>query len=156
MQAPLLPQRRFHRRSQNPHFSVRLFLSEKNQRTPSVPTIPPSFPVCKSGPAKTSIFLSQSAASSADHLPVTPREDHWRRERKETSVPASGPFPIRRSSRTVPQEYAGPLSSPGKESGRRAIPGPFFYFPEKFSPPQNGEFFESQKEEHFHFSKNSP
>ena len=34
--------------------------------------------------------------------------------------------------------------------------GPFFYFPEKFSPPQNGEFFESQKEEHFHFSKNSP
>ena len=31
-----------------------------------------------------------------------------------------------------------------------------FYFPEKFSPPQNGEFFESQKEEHFHFSKNSP
>ena len=36
------------------------------------------------------------------------------------------------------------------------IPGPFFYFPEKFSPPQNGEFFESQKEEHFHFSKNSP
>ena len=38
----------------------------------------------------------------------------------------------------------------------RGIPGPFFYFPEKFSPPQNGEFFESQKEEHFHFSKNSP
>ena len=36
------------------------------------------------------------------------------------------------------------------------IGGPFFYFPEKFSPPQNGEFFESQKEEHFHFSKNSP
>lgn len=35
-------------------------------------------------------------------------------------------------------------------------PGPFFYFPEKFSPPQTGEFFESQKEEHFHFSKNSP
>ena len=35
-------------------------------------------------------------------------------------------------------------------------PPPFFYFPEKFSPPQNGEFFESQKEEHFHFSKNSP
>lgn len=35
-------------------------------------------------------------------------------------------------------------------------PRPFFYFPEKFSPPQNGEFFESQKEEHFHFSKNSP
>lgn len=34
--------------------------------------------------------------------------------------------------------------------------GPFFYFPEKFSPPQTGEFFESQKEEHFHFSKNSP
>ena len=34
--------------------------------------------------------------------------------------------------------------------------GAFFYFPEKFSPPQNGEFFESQKEEHFHFSKNSP
>ena len=34
--------------------------------------------------------------------------------------------------------------------------GPFFYFPEKFSPSQNGEFFESQKEEHFHFSKNSP
>ena len=33
---------------------------------------------------------------------------------------------------------------------------PFFYFPEKFSPPQTGEFFESQKEEHFHFSKNSP
>ncbi|MST99166.1 hypothetical protein FYJ85_19230 [Victivallaceae bacterium BBE-744-WT-12] len=32
----------------------------------------------------------------------------------------------------------------------------FFYFPEKFSPPQNGEFFESQKDEHFHFSKNSP
>ena len=32
----------------------------------------------------------------------------------------------------------------------------FFYFLEKFSPPQNGEFFESQKEEHFHFSKNSP
>lgn len=91
---------------------------------PSVPTIPPSFPVCKSGPAKTFIFLSQSAASSADHLPVTPREDHWRRERKETSVPASGLFPIRRSSRTVPQEYAGPLSSPGKESGRRAIPEP--------------------------------
>ena len=26
--------------------------------------------------------------------------------------------------------------------------GPFFYFPEKFSPPQTGEFFESQKEEH--------
>ena len=24
----------------------------------------------------------------------------------------------------------------------------FFYFLEKFSPPQNGEFFESQKEEH--------
>ena len=24
---------------------------------------------------------------------------------------------------------------------------PFFYFPEKFSPPQTGEFFESQKEE---------
>lgn len=37
------------------------------------------------------------------------------------------------------------------ENGR-----PFFYFPEKFSPPQTGEFFESQKEEHFHFSKNSP
>lgn len=36
------------------------------------------------------------------------------------------------------------------------FPGPFFYFPEKFSPPQTGEFFESQKEEHFHFSKNSP
>ena len=36
------------------------------------------------------------------------------------------------------------------------IGGPFFYFPEKFSPPQTGEFFESQKEEHFHFSKNSP
>ena len=35
-------------------------------------------------------------------------------------------------------------------------PRPFFYFPEKFSPPQTGEFFESQKEEHFHFSKNSP
>lgn len=35
-------------------------------------------------------------------------------------------------------------------------PGAFFYFLEKFSPPQNGEFFESQKEEHFHFSKNSP
>ena len=35
-------------------------------------------------------------------------------------------------------------------------PRPFFYFSEKFSPPQNGEFFESQKEEHFHFSKNSP
>ena len=34
--------------------------------------------------------------------------------------------------------------------------GAFFYFLEKFSPPQNGEFFESQKEEHFHFSKNSP
>ena len=34
--------------------------------------------------------------------------------------------------------------------------GPFFYFSEKFSPPQTGEFFESQKEEHFHFSKNSP
>ena len=33
---------------------------------------------------------------------------------------------------------------------------PFFYFSEKFSPPQNGEFFESQKDEHFHFSKNSP
>ena len=32
----------------------------------------------------------------------------------------------------------------------------FFYFLQKFSPPQNGEFFESQKEEHFHFSKNSP
>lgn len=32
----------------------------------------------------------------------------------------------------------------------------FFYFLEKFSPPQTGEFFESQKEEHFHFSKNSP
>ena len=36
------------------------------------------------------------------------------------------------------------------------FPGPFFYFPEKFSPTQNGEIFESQKEEHFHFSKNSP
>ena len=32
----------------------------------------------------------------------------------------------------------------------------FFYFLEKFSSPQTGEFFESQKEEHFHFSKNSP
>ena len=46
------------------------------------------------------------------------------------------------------------------ESGATDIsaifPRPFFYFPEKFSPPQNGEFFESQKEEHFHFSKNSP
>ena len=28
--------------------------------------------------------------------------------------------------------------------------GPFFYFPEKFSPPQTGEFFESQKEEQIH------
>ena len=36
------------------------------------------------------------------------------------------------------------------------IPRAFFYFLEKFSPPQTGEFFESQKEEHFHFSKNSP
>ena len=36
------------------------------------------------------------------------------------------------------------------------FPRPFFYFSEKFSPPQNGEFFESQKDEHFHFSKNSP
>ena len=35
-------------------------------------------------------------------------------------------------------------------------PRAFFYFLEKFSPPQTGEFFESQKEEHFHFSKNSP
>ena len=35
-------------------------------------------------------------------------------------------------------------------------PRAFFYFLEKFSSPQNGEFFESQKEEHFHFSKNSP
>ena len=29
----------------------------------------------------------------------------------------------------------------------REIPGAFFYFLEKFSPPQTGEFFESQKEE---------
>ena len=42
-------------------------------------------------------------------------------------------------------------SAENQENGR-----PFFYFPEKFSPPQTGEFFESQKEEHFHFSKNSP
>ena len=41
-------------------------------------------------------------------------------------------------------------------SDKSENPGPFFYFPEKFSPPQTGEFFESQKEEHFHFSKNSP
>lgn len=41
-------------------------------------------------------------------------------------------------------------------SGRTLIPRAFFYFLEKFSPPQTGEFFESQKEEHFHFSKNSP
>ena len=41
-------------------------------------------------------------------------------------------------------------------SSKSGNPGPFFYFPEKFSPPQTGEFFESQKEEHFHFSKNSP
>ena len=34
--------------------------------------------------------------------------------------------------------------------------GAFFYFPEKFSPPQNGEFFESQKGGNFIFSKNSP
>ena len=42
-------------------------------------------------------------------------------------------------------------TSENKKIGRA-----FFYFLEKFSPPQTGEFFESQKEEHFHFSKNSP
>ena len=51
------------------------------------------------------------------------------------------------------------LTIKGRAS-RRVFPsknaGPFFYFPEKFSPPQTGEFFESQKDEHFHFSKNSP
>ena len=38
-----------------------------------------------------------------------------------------------------------------KKDGR-----PFFYFPEKFSPPQNDEFFKSLKMGYFVISKNSP
>ena len=57
------------------------------------------------------------------------------------------------SSNLPPKRKSRPedRSAENQKNGRA-----FFYFLEKFSPPQTGEFFESQKEEHFHFSKNSP
>ena len=56
----------------------------------------------------------------------------------------------------VSPTFASPIEKPATSALRRICRRAFFYFPEKFSPPQTGEFFESQKEEHFHFSKNSP
>ena len=63
---------------------------------------------------------------------------------------ANGPIHPQNQPRKRKKPTGGPVGEESKNGG------PFFYFPEKFSPPQNGEFFESQKEEHFHFSKNSP
>ena len=69
-------------------------------------------------------------------------EDSLRRCKRSSSTSKSAP---KRKNRPEVR------SAENQENGR-----PFFYFSEKFSPPQTGEFFESQKEEHFHFSKNSP
>ena len=80
------------------------------------------------------------------------------RENNGRSAMSNRAFTTRRSFRpacnSLRQKVRQSVNGTGKnfmKNGRA-----FFYFLEKFSPPQTGEFFESQKEEHFHFSKNSP
>ena len=87
-------------------------------------------------------------------LPEKPRE--WDSPIPVSTVQRSAPqqpvqFEANAPDWSLQHDMRNPINPSTPEYAR-----PFFYFSEKFSPPQNGEFFESQKDEHFHFSKNSP